>query len=374
MQCPHNRFHANTTQQQLPRVFGGKGCVVFALYLFMCGFVSPVQSVAISTSLNVIPISYTFVFIIHGDGEYVYHDSNGNAHKADRKAMAGAIKVALRNPHAEVFIYYQRPRGHAFFIFPLRDGAFRYYRHGLLIAEELYWRDQGPSRFDPEAALFHRYHAAEDSLAAKFFLYFGHEIPEIGGAGYDASSPERSFNLKDLSDGLALITRDSRKFDLIVLSTCFGGTPHTIAALAPYTRTIIASPDNLHLSYLDLHQFEYLGIRTGFPDVNEFAKDYSRMAFQRLAANLQTAVTLAVYDVNRIQTYINSVDSLYDHTLAELSGQLPGSIEYYDCKENSAYVLPGMSEGVYIYYRPPLFGRSKNKQDHSGWQCCRSLN
>ncbi|MFZ1729897.1 MAG: clostripain-related cysteine peptidase [Bacteroidota bacterium] len=241
-----------------------------------------------------------------------------------------------------------------------------------MVAEEQYWRDQESARFDPEVELFQRYRAAEDSLTTKIFLYFGHEIPEIGGTGYDASSPERSFNIADLSDALGRMTKDCRKFDIVILSSCFGGTPFTIAAIAPYTRTIIASPDNLHLSYLDLHQFEYLGIRSRPTDLHTFAKNYSRQAFLSLTAKVQTAVTLAVYDVDLIQKYIDSVDSLYSHTLAELSGELPGSIEFYDCTENSAYILPGMSEGVYVYYRPARFGRTKNNPYHSGWECCRT--
>lgn len=370
---------ANTTLQRLPGALGRTGSVVFAIFLFCFGSVGLSRPVAASADpadpagLAAIPLSYSFVFIIHGDGEYVYHDPQGNSYRADRKAVAGAIKVALRNPHAEVFIYHQRPRGRAFFIFPIRDGDFRYYRNGILVAEERYWRAEDSSRFDPEVDLFKRYRAAEDPLTTKVFFYYGHEIPEIGGIGYDASSPERSFNVGDLSRALARMTENSRKFDVVILSTCFGGTPHTVAAIAPYTRTIVASPDNLHLSYFDLHQFENLGMISNTVDIYAFAKAFSRQAFVLLSSRVQTAVTLAVYDVVHIQEYLDSVDSIYSHSLSELIGQLPGSIEYYDCNENSAYVLPGMSEGVYVYYRPAHFGRSKNIPYHSGWECCRAF-
>ena len=144
--------------------------------------------------------------------------------------------------------------------FPLRDGTFYYYRHGRLLAEESYWRDQGQSRFDPEMELYNRFRAEESPELVRLFLYFGHEIPEFGGAGYDASYKNRTFTVDDLADGLKCITRDSTKVDLVVLSTCFSGTPRTIAALAPYARYVIASPDNLHLSYFDLSPFERLDI------------------------------------------------------------------------------------------------------------------
>ena len=99
--------------------------------------------------------------------------------------------------------------------------------------------------------LYRRFHAESQRAIVKIFLYSGHEIPEFGGAGYDASVPDRTFTVRDLQSGLQGFTGSSAKFDLLVLSTCFGGTPYTIGALGPYARYIIASPDNLHLSYFD---------------------------------------------------------------------------------------------------------------------------
>jgi hypothetical protein len=311
------------------------------------------------------------VFIIHGDGDYLYHDPQGNAHRADEEALVGATRIALVNPEAEVFIFHERPRKHTLFFFPHRDGRFYYYRHGRLLAKESYWRDQGQSRFDPELALYHRYHAEEQDQLARLFFYFGHEIPEFGGAGYDASYSHRSFTVHDLADGLRRMTPDSAKFDLVVLSTCFNGTPHTITALAPYTRTIVASPENLHLSYLDLHPFEQLdsGLRDG--DVAVFAKKFAHHAFDRLTEDIQTAVTVAVYDVDRVQGYLQAVAGVYDSALTTLNERKPGFFEHCDCAEDSAYVLPGMSTGVDVFYRPARFGRSKHKQNHSGWECRR---
>ncbi|MBU1615852.1 hypothetical protein KJ693_11180 [bacterium] len=362
----------SATQPYLMR-FGCIGCVVFVLFLFSCSSIPLTRRGTPLGEESALPPHYSMVFIIHGDGDYLYHDTRGQAHRADEKALAGAIRVAVQNPQAEVFVFHQRPRRHTLLFFPRRDGKIYYYRHGRLLAEKSYWRNQGPSRFDPEVALYHRFRAGEQPQPVRMFLYFGHEIPEFGGTGYDASYLHQTFTVHDLADGLKQFTRDSTKFDLIVLSTCFNGTPHTIAALAPYARTIVGSPDNLHLSYLDLHPFERLDIGLRDGDMAVFAKKFAHQAFDLLTEELQTAVTVAVYDVDRVQGYVQSVDSVYNQTLTTLEGQKPGSFEHCDCAEDSAYVLPGMSEGVDVFYRPPRFGRSKHKLNHSGWECWRLL-
>jgi hypothetical protein len=312
---------------------------------------------------------FIIVCIVHGDGDYLFHDTDGNAYKANEEALAAAKRVAERNSEAEVFIFHEKRKKHFMLFFPRHDGEFYYYRNGRLLAQELYWRDQGQSRFDTEVSLYHRFHAAEQSRPVRLFLYFGHEIPEYGGKGYDASYRNRAFTVDDLVDGLRGITRDSTKFDLVVLSTCFNGTPHTISAFAPYARYIIASPGNLHLSYFDLQPLEALDVGLRDDDVSAFAEGLARQAFDRLTIYIQTAITVAVYDVDRVQGYLNSVDSLYDGDLIALKMKAPNSIEHCDCAENSAYVRPGMSEGIDLFYRSAHFGRSKNKQSHSGWEC-----
>ena len=158
--------------------------------------------------------------------------------------------VALQNPRAEVFIYHQRPKKHFLFFFPLPDGRFYYYRNGRLIANESYWRDNEQSRFEPEVGLYRRFRPENQREVLRMFVYSGHEIPEFGGAGYDASYPDRAFTVHDLQVGLDGFTRDSAKIDLMILSTCFGGTPYTIESLGSSARYIVASPDNLHLSVL----------------------------------------------------------------------------------------------------------------------------
>jgi hypothetical protein len=208
----------------------------------------------------------------------------------------------------------------------------------------------------------------------RLFLYYGHEIPEFGGAGYDASYPDRPFTVHDLAAGLQGFTRESARFDLMVLSSCFGGTPYTIGTLGSFVRYIIASPDNLHLSYFDLHSVERLDLKLRDGDVPAFAKQFAHQSFDRLTKDIQTAVSVAVYDVERVQEYLHSVHSVYDHTLTTLKGEPQGSMatmEHCDCADLPAYALPTMNEGVDVFYRPARFGRSKHKQNHSGWECWR---
>lgn len=350
------------------------GCVALTVLLSSCSANLPLQREAQQAEEVVLAAPYSVVCVIHGDGDYLYHDTSGNEYKADEEALEGAKRIALQNPHADVFIFHQRPRQHFLFFFPLRDGEFYYYRNGRLIINELYWRDQYQSKLDPELELYRRFQTDNQRKMLSMFLYYGHEIPELGGAGYDASYPDRTFTVQDFASGLKDFTSSSARFDLMVLSTCFGGTPYTIGALGSFARYIIASPDNLHLSYFDHHSLERLDISLRDGDVPAFARRFAQQAFNRLTRDLQTAVSVAVYDVDRVQEFLHSVHRVYDRTLTTLKGKSNASmstIEHCDCADLPAYVLPTMNEGVNVFYRPARFGRSKNKQNHSGWECWR---
>ncbi|MFN0157605.1 MAG: hypothetical protein ACKVRP_05975 [Bacteroidota bacterium] len=318
---------------------------------------------------------YSLVFVIHGDGDYLYHDTSGTQYEADVEALAEARNIAHRNLHAEVFIFHQRPRKHFMLFFPLHDGEFYYYRNGRLIANELYWRDQDKPHFDPEVELYRLFSSDKQRVETSMFLYFGHAIPEFSGSGYDASFPDRTFTVHDLEAGLQSFARDSARFDLMVLATCFGGTPYTIGALGSFARYIIASPDNLHLSYFDLTSLERLDLRLRNTDVSVLAKRFAHQAFERLTRDVQTAVSVAVYDADRVQDYVRSVHPIYDHTLSTLTRDSMTAINRCDCADLPEYVQSTMNSGMMkIFYRPARFGRSKHKQSHSGWECWQDAN
>ncbi len=376
MHSSRHKYFTNA-RPAAPIIFRGIGVVVFVLCLFSCSSMPPVHREMTLKMESTRPIRYSIVFIIHGNGDYLYHDTHGREHRADEEVLVGATRVAMQNPQAEVFIFHERPRRRFLLLFTHQDSKFYYYRNGKLLAKESYQRDQRQSRFDHEVNLYYKYRkkfgqplrTEEQPELARFFLYFGHEIPEVESSGYDASNKRLVFTVNDLAVGLKDITTDFTKFDLIVLSTCYGGTPHTISALAPYARTIVASPGNLHLSYFDLHPFERLDDAIRDSDVHMFAKKFAQQAFDRLTKDVQTAVTVAVYDVDIVREYLSLVDSIYDRTLRILNGKSPVPLEHCDCAKEPAYNLPGMSNGVDILYRPAQFGQSRQKQTHSGWEC-----
>ncbi len=353
-------------------IFVSFGYAALIMLLSSCSTGLPVQRESQIVEKDTLEVQYSIIFVIHGDGEYLYHDTKGNKYNADEETLAGAKRVAEENPQAEVFIFHQKPTSHFLFFFPLRDGEFYYYRNGRLIANELYWRDQEQSNFDLEVELYRRFRINNQREIISMFLYFGHEIPEFSIAGYDASYPDRTFTIDNLASGLKDFTNDSTRFDLMVLSTCYGGTPYTIGTLGSYARTIIASPDNLHLSYFDLNFLESLDLSLQDGDVPAFADRFARQSFDRLTRDIQTTVSVAVYEVDSAQEYLHSVYTTYENTLNTLNEKKKSflsSIEHCDCAEIPAYVLPNMSNGVNVFYRPALFGRTKNKQNHSGWEC-----
>ncbi len=346
-------------------------CAALAVVLASCSADLAVQRGA-QQEAEATATLFSVVCVIHGDGEYLYHDTTGTEYRADEEALAGAIRIAQHNPQAEVFIFHQRARRRFLFMFPLRDGEFYYYRNGRLLANESYWRDQERSDFEPEGELYRRFGRNNQSGMVNIFLYCGHEIPESGGAGYDASYPDRTVTVQSLGGGFQGLTRHAARFDLMLLSTCFGGTPYTIGAFGSAARYIVASPDNLHLSYFDLHALERLDLSLREGDAYTFARRFARQSFDRLTRDIQTAVSVAVYDVDRVQEFVRSVNTEYERTLSAWKGETYTSSatkEHCDCADLPAYVLPTMNQGVEVFYRPARFGRSKDKQSHSGWEC-----
>lgn len=348
---------------------GWRGWLALAVLLSSCSTAPPVQD--LEEPVEAAP-RISLVFIIHGDGDYSYHDALGVEHEADEVVLAQAQSIAERSPLAEVFLFHEIERRHVLFLFPRRDGRAYYYRNGRLLARQSYWRDQGDSRFEPEVRFYERFAGARSPDAVRLFFYSGHELPEFDGAGYDASYSKRRVTIGDLAEGVRDFAGESGRFDLLTLATCFGGTPHTIGALAPYARTIIASPDNLHLSFFDLEPLAELDVGTGDGELDAFASRFAHNAFERLTSDVQTTVSVVVYDTRKVSGYLDSVRGAYDRALAAASGMSSDSLEHCDCADDSTYSFPGMSDGLTVLYRAPRFGRMKQKRNHSGWECWRA--
>lgn len=352
-------------------VVGGIVSAVFSA----CSSGVSVQRNEDAAVLDSVPSLYSVIFLIHGDGDYLFHDTEGNSYRADAEALREAITVAEKNPLAEVFIFHQRPERNVLLFFPLRDGELYHYRNGRLIARTLYWQDHEQSRLDPEVQLYHRFRQEHRTDRTSMFLCFGHELPEFGGVGESSVASDRSLTTHDLVEGLRGFTRGSSPFDLLVLSSCFGGTPHTIDRLGSYSRTIIASPENLHLSYFDLRSLHHME-KALRGDVPAFAKKFAAQAFERLTNTTRTTVSIAVYDVDQTAPYRDSVRAAYDSVLSVLRSNTAASMEKYercDCAILPEYSLPTMSEGVEMYYRAPVFGKAKSTTRHSGWECWKEL-
>jgi hypothetical protein len=296
MTRPLYQTFARVTQTPSMPILGIAGGGVLELSLCSCSLIPSAHRVAPLNDEGVLPPRYSIVCIIHGDGNYLYHDTRGDAQRADEVTLDKIRMVAARNKQAEVFIFHESPRKHFLLFFPRRDGRFYYYRHGRLLAEESYWRDHGQLRFDPEIELYSRFRAEESPELARLFLHF------------------------DLSP----------------------------------------------LEQLDM------GLRGG--DVSGFANTFAHHAFDSLTEDVQTSVTVAVYDADRAQEFFCSVGSIYDQTLTKLKDNTPGSIEHCDCAEDPAYALPVMKDGVLVLYRPSHFERLAHKKSHSGWECWKLLN
>jgi hypothetical protein len=311
-------------------------------------------------------VRYSLIYVIHGDGEYVYHDSVGDPHGADEEALSGALLVGERSADAEVFIFHQKPK-RRFLFFGADDGDFWYFRHGQPLVKQTYSRDDPD--FQEELRLFRQYTVGGEKT---FFLYYGHEIPEAGGESYDESGTGRVFNIASLGRALEGFSKavhsSSHSLDLVVLSTCFNGSPCAISRLAPYTQFIIASPEYLHLSYMQNRLFESLNSLNDLSTA-EIARRFASLSFERLKKQTETAITVVVYDTRKITPFLNGTAAQCDSLVGLLNTDAEmATIHYYDWLDIPGLFRKGAEEGVTVFYQPPEFGRMQKKKHHSGWE------
>lgn len=307
------------------------------------------------------PLRYALVFVIHGDGSYLFHDDGGKPHEADQVALEQARATAEANPEAEVFVFHQRDRRGL----TGKNGTLELYRNGALDLRKGYRRDSGG--MEAEIALYRDLTRLGYSVdVRRLFLYFGHQIPELPQPGYHGSIPQASFGLERLADGMAGFLPPRNRFDLVVLSTCNNGTPTAVAALAPRARYLVASPADLYLSYLTTETLHHLERREPL-EVGLLARELALAAFRDLTERVSTIVTISVYDIDTLAPRVSEA-------AAELQARLAGAdglLKLYDCGEDPRLSWLAGLPGVTIYYRPPRFGRERSKETHSGLQCFR---
>lgn len=181
-------------------------------------------------------------------------------------------------------------------------------------------------------------------------------------------------SVRGLAQGLSCLLSEVNpnlmKFDLVVLSACYSGTPGIVTELAPYSRYILASAEDLHLSYLDIQPLRHFSAVTS-SEVHHFAKEMASRSFARLQEWTQTSIALAVYDSEKLAPFLQKLQSQQPVGLTRQSSNslqtMP--VKYCDCLDTPSAAAEIPSAGVEVYYQPPHFGRLKNKTKHSGWSC-----
>jgi hypothetical protein len=344
--------------------------------------------------------------VIHGDGGYVWYDDAGVRHEADREALAQARETAENASAAEIFIFHQKPTRFLRF-FHGSDGTLWQYRKGRLVRKVPYSRGReydpaartgGPPHeedaLSAEAGLFDRFAAqpaprrcGAPAAAApvRIFCYFGHGIPVTGKVPYFRSRPDVAFSLAAFARGLVRFggpaCPPAKPFALVVLSACHGGTPEATVALAPFADWILASPGELHLSYLDTRALARLARDNPIPFETEHAGMWGRAiameSFARLGAAVRTGVTISLYRTDKADAYLREHRGSWAGTAEAIASDstVTGPMlfaeptEYRDCGENAAFGAGGEDAGAMVFYQPPRFGIDRNKSGHSGWEC-----
>lgn len=308
------------------------------------------------------PIQQRIVVIVHGDASYLYHDGEGRAHQTDRETLRETFSATRSMPTAEIFVFHQRPQDKLLGLFRRDDGTFYHFRGGSLLRQATYEQDRS-APLAAEATLLRASSPPVDSSVLTAALYYGHAIPEEPRPGYHRSRPTVPFGVGSLAHGLdRLAGPNTSAFDAVVLSTCDGGTPHTIDALAPRARHVLASPGDLHLSFIDA---DLLAAADSTTDPAQWTGTLAEGAFGRLTARTVTAVTLAAYEVGQVTPAARRMA----REVQPDTSAAPAGTRDVDCR---TVLGPGIdTTGVRTWDRPARFGPQADRAPHSGWGCTR---
>ena len=334
----------------------GSAFLIFTVFLF---------GTACSSTINLKSndnreVSYSIVSVVHADADYLYHE-NGKAKYADVKAVNQSIEIAKKAKQGEVFIFHQRPERKAFLFFPKKDRIYYHYKYGSLISKGKYSPEDGG--FTKESEIYSAL-TQNQNKQQTYFAYFGHEIPTFSERSYHRSSARMEFNTKVFANHL---TGFSSHIALTILSTCNNGNPLMMDHLKNVTDLVIASPQNLHLSYLKTDKFELL---ESDPQIKTkaLADSIAQDSFSDLSSFLQTAVTVAVYSLDEISNYISSLNRNYEVHLESVEAK-PLFTNNADCKNIDSLESSFSTKGVEVFYKPASFGRRAANTSHSGWGC-----
>lgn len=316
-----------------------------------------------------VKVDYSVIYYIHADADYLYHDAAGNPVRGNSKILVTALRVAEEAKSGEVFVFYQQPEKKFLGLFPRNKSRFYHYTNGELTSHVTYRHaDKEEDFLATEARLHAQYRTfLRDEDQRNFFLYFGHEIPDGDGKKYHRTLPDIAVNTGSFSVGIQkFLVADKQRFNLVVLSTCNNGTPVMAEHLMPFTNLMLASPQNLHLSHIDS---ESMGLMETKPEISsiQVADSMSERTYQRLEKEVQTTITLTVYDFGIVQQYKNKLhDFTTTYNSLDHMQYMPDNV---DCKQVEFFDGDTFRKGLNRWYKPARFGRRSVTSDHSGWGC-----
>ncbi|MBO6793999.1 MAG: hypothetical protein JJ895_08815 [Balneolaceae bacterium] len=302
---------------------------------------------------------YSLIFMIHGDANYVFHEE-GNQKYADQEALQNAFDIALEATKGEVFIFHQEPENRILGLLPKKDRFYYHYQNGILVDHGKY--SPTDAGFDQEAAI---YQAKAQTNKNQYFFYFGHEIPVTDSAVYHASLSGPSFNAREFSNDLS---KFGESIKLTVLSSCNNGNPAMIRQLADKTEAVVASPTELHLSYLDVDSVLKLEADPNQSPLT-IAEQIAATSFDRLSTTMYTPVSISVYDLTLVSEYVDELYEPYQQYLEQSKTEGFIAAESFDCSTIPGYPKELSSKGVKVFYRPAKFGKTARDKSHSGWGC-----
>lgn len=312
--------------------------------------------------------AYTLIFHIHGDSDYLFHTKNGTPAEADQQALMKAMDAAEKAISGEVFIYHHQPAKRFLWMIPRRSSDLYQYKNGEKIRHVSYRLSSDDSFLETESALFHHYRTgSENEEHHTYLFYFGHEIPVNSYRGYYSSQPKITVDTETFADGIKeFLDGSDQLFDLVTLSTCSNGTPAMIKNMTGITHYLLASPQNLHLSHMEVSSLSLLE-NTPQLSATELASAIAKETYERLTETIHTVISLSVYDLNAVQEYI---DSLYSATLRYEESENPNLFdENVDCAKLPFFEYGKFTSGVETLFRPARFGNRPSDNSHSGWGC-----
>lgn len=321
-----------------------------------------------SAGASVENIDYTVITYIHGDSDYLFHDKSGQSVKADDNALLKVQNSAQKAENGEYFIFHKKKKKKFLGIFPRRNSQLFHYRNSELVSLISYRSESKNEPFlKTEFKIFRDLKPQQPSAAKKtIFLFFGHEIPLFPGDTYHRSLPGIDVHTESFADGIQKFIPEGDQFDLVAFSTCNNGSPAMIHQLQNVSDFLLASPQNLHLSHLDTEQLSLLETEPGITS-GQLAGAIAENTFNRLTETVQTAVTLSVYDVENVKSYINKLHVQTDNFIDQENPNLYR--DNIDCSKLPFFDSKRFKSGVTTLFRPAAFGRDAGDSEHSGWGC-----